>query len=185
MYSTHVGIVIDSHQLAVAKLFNDVTAPLVIKSLVMERGLLWLPLLAVFIGLAWAGWNEYEKIEAYKTWAEKFQRAKYDIYAVLGQQDDLLTWGLPTRRGPINLATLSLKQVGNLTLLTDNQAVDIANPPLQSRRVTLSFLLKDSTHPQTLLDAKIEIPFTDLTIAIQWFQHLQKEIQRIQSASAD
>ena len=151
----------------------------------MERGLLWLPLLAVFIGLAWAGWNEYQKIEAYKIWAEEFQRAKYDIYAVLGQQDDLLTWGRPTRHGPINLATLSLKQVGNLSLLTDNQAIDIANPPTQSRRVTLTFSLKDRPQSQTLLDSKIEIPFTDLTIAIQWFQHLQKDIQRIQSASAD
>lgn len=151
----------------------------------MERGLIWLPLLAVFIGLAWAGWNEYQKIEAYKDWAQKFQRTKYDIYAVLGQQDDLLTWGQPTRRGPIKVETLSLKQVRNLTLLTNNQAVDIANPPTQSRRITLAFLLKDNFQPQTSLDAKIEIPFTDLTIAIQWFQHLQKDIQKIQSAAAD
>ncbi len=52
----------------------------------MTRGLIWLPLLAIFIGLAWAGWNEYQKLEAYRAWAEQFDRAKYDIYAVLGQK---------------------------------------------------------------------------------------------------
>ena len=151
----------------------------------MERGLLWLPLLAVFIGLAWAGWNEYQKIEAYKIWAEQFQRAKYDIYAALGQQDDQLTWGRPSRRGPINLEILSLKQVKMITLLSDNQSVDIANPPTQSRRATLAFLLKDTPQQQTSPDPKIEIPFTDLAIAIQWFQHLQKDIQKFQSVSTD
>ena len=53
----------------------------------------------MFIGLAWAGWNEYNKLEAYKVWAQSFERAKYDIYAALGQQGDVLTWGVPTRQG--------------------------------------------------------------------------------------
>lgn len=59
----------------------------------MERGLLWLPLLAVFIWLAWQGWNEYQKVEAYQNWAKHFERAKYDIYAVLAQNGSNLTWG--------------------------------------------------------------------------------------------
>ena len=151
----------------------------------MERGLLWLPLLAVFIGLAWAGWNEYQKLEAYKVWAQRFQRSKYDIYAALGQQDECLTWGRPTRQGPIQVETLSLRQVETLTLLADNQPVDIANPPAQSRRATIAFLLKDAAHPQPDPPPKLEIPFTDITIACQWFQHLQKEIQIIQSVSSE
>ena len=59
----------------------------------MIHGLLWLPLLAAFIGLAWAGRNEYQKIEAYRVWAEPYDRAKYDLYSVLGQAGDTLTWG--------------------------------------------------------------------------------------------
>ena len=50
----------------------------------MERGLLWLPLLAVFFWLAWSGWNEYQKVEAYRRWAADYDKAKYDLYAVLG-----------------------------------------------------------------------------------------------------
>jgi hypothetical protein len=63
----------------------------------MERGLMWLPLLALFGWLAWAGWREFQKVEAYEAWAQDFDRHKYDIYAVLGQKDDRLVWGKPTR----------------------------------------------------------------------------------------
>lgn len=56
----------------------------------MEHGLLWLPLLAAFFWLAWQGSQEYQKIEAYRTWAEQFDKAKYDIYAVLGKKVTLL-----------------------------------------------------------------------------------------------
>ncbi|HEY9736368.1 MAG TPA: hypothetical protein V6D06_08800, partial [Trichocoleus sp.] len=89
----------------------------------MERGLLWLPLLAVFIGLAWAGWNEYQKVEAYKLWAQQFERAKYDIFAVMGQSGSQLTWGKPTRRDPIELESLSLDSVSQINLEADGHPV--------------------------------------------------------------
>ena len=77
----------------------------------MERGLLWLPLLAVFIGLAWAGWHEFQKLEAYQRWAADWERAKYDLYAVVGQRGSTLTWGQPTRQGPVVCQTLDLGTV--------------------------------------------------------------------------
>ncbi len=55
---------------------------------------MWLPLLAIFISLAWAGWNEYKKLEAYGVWAQKFDRAKYDIYSVLLILFQLVNWNL-------------------------------------------------------------------------------------------
>ena len=87
----------------------------------MERGLMWLPLLGLFIWLAWAGWNEYQKVEAYKTWAADFERAKYDIYAVLGQKADQLTWGSPTRKGPVDLRTVSLNEAQSISLTIDGR----------------------------------------------------------------
>ena len=62
----------------------------------MERGLLGLSLLIFFVGLAWAGWYEYQKIESYRRWAAAFDQAKYDIYSVVGQKKQLVTWGKPT-----------------------------------------------------------------------------------------
>ena len=133
----------------------------------MQRGLLWLPLLAVFIWLAWLGWNEYQKVEAYRIWAEQFERAKFDIYAVLGQQGRDLTWGKPTRQGPIELQTFSLNDVQSIRLLVDDRLANLESPPSQGRRFALEFVLVDS-------DISVKIPFTDITLAIEWGKCLQQ-----------
>ncbi len=139
----------------------------------MERGLMWLPLLAIFIGLAWAGWNEYQKLEAYRVWAEQFTKAKYDIYAVLGQQEDSLTWGKPTRSGPVNLQTFSLKNVQSIQLLVNGAAVDLDNPPSSGKAIVLEFLLQDA--------ATVQVPFTEIPLAAKWEKYLQQELQRFLS----
>ena len=136
----------------------------------MERGLMWLPLLAIFIGLAWAGWNEYQKLEAYRVWAEQFAKAKYDIYAVLGQQEDSLTWGKPTRSGPVNLQTFSLKNVHSIQLLVNGAVVDLENPPSSGKAIVLEFLLQDA--------ATVQVPFTEIPLATKWGKYLQQELQR-------
>ena len=136
----------------------------------MERGLMWLPLLAIFIGLAWAGWNEYQKLEAYRIWAEQFAKAKYDIYAVLGQQEDCLTWGKPTRSGPVNLQTFSLKDVQSIQLLVNDTVVDLELPPNSGKAIVLKFLLKDAE--------AVQVPFTEVPLATQWGKYLQQELQR-------
>ncbi|MEB3885714.1 hypothetical protein [Lyngbya sp. CCY1209] len=133
----------------------------------MERGLLWLPLLAVFIGLAWSGWNEFQKVEAYKIWAEPFDQAKYDIYAVLGQKGTELTWGQPTRQGPVKLETFSLKDVQSIWLLVDNKSVDFESPPPKGKSVELEFIMREQPDP-------IRIPFTEIPLAAQWCEYLLK-----------
>jgi hypothetical protein len=137
----------------------------------MERGLLWLPLLATFFWLAWSGWNEYQKIEAYRNWATQFERAKYDIYAVLAQKGSDLTWGKPTRQGPVNLETFSLKDVQSLRLLVDDQAVNLETPPEKGRAIALEFLFPEPA-------ASIKVPFTEIPLAAEWGKYLQKELQR-------
>lgn len=137
----------------------------------MARGLVWFPLLALFIGLAWAGWNEYQKLEAYKVWAEGFDRAKYDIYSVLGQKGNDITWGKPTRKGPIHLDTFSLHQVQAIHLVADNRTVDLENLPQKGRAVAIEFQIEGGN--------AIRIPFTDLELAAQWTKVLQQEWQRI------
>ena len=131
----------------------------------MARGLMWLPLLALFFGLAWAGWNEYRKLEAYKVWAAQFERAKYDIYAVLGQQATLLTWGMPTRNGIVDAAVLDLNDVEALGMEVDGQSIDPEELP-EKGRFSLSFLLKEGGSER--------IPFTDGDIARRWFDFLSE-----------
>lgn len=135
----------------------------------MERGLIWLPLLAAFIWLAWAGWNEYQKIEAYRRWASQFDRAKYDICAVLGKKGSDLTWGKPTRTEPVNLQSFSLKDVKQIRLMVDEKLAELENPPARGRNVALEFLFSDASN-------NVRIPFTEIRLAVEWGKYLQQEL---------
>jgi hypothetical protein len=130
----------------------------------MERGLLWLPLLIAFIWLTWSGWNEYQKLEAYKIWAKDFDNAKFDIYAVLGKKERQITWGKPTRKGMIDLDSFCLDNVEEMNLLVDDRAVDLDNLPKQGKPF-LEF---------TFCDRKpaLKIPFTDISLAAQWLNYI-------------
>ena len=144
----------------------------------MERGLMWLPLLAAFIWLTWSGWNEYQKVEAYRRWASQFERAKYDIYAVLGQKGSDLTWGKPTRKKPIDLQTFSLKRVKNICLLVDDKVVGLENLPSKGRNISLEFVFSDSTE-------SIKIPFTEIPLAAEWGKYLQQQLKRFRLEPAE
>ncbi|WP_342597315.1 hypothetical protein VKI21_01305 [Cyanobacterium aponinum UTEX 3222] len=133
----------------------------------MERGLLWLPLLVLFFWLAWSGKKEYDKVQAYQAWAEQFDKSKYDIYSVLGKKGDLITIGIPTNQGIKEQKTFSLQNLSQLNLLVKNQVVDVDNLP-EKGEATLQFSLKEN---QT-----IDVPFTDINIASQWFKYLKKLI---------
>ncbi len=140
----------------------------------MERGLLWLPLLMLFIGLAWAGWNEYQKVEAYRIWAQQFERAKYDIRAVLGQKGRQLTWGQPTRQGPVGLETFSLEKVQSVHLQVDHQRVDLEALPNKGRSIVIVFDFGDT-------DTCLEIPFTEVPLAASWVQYLKQNLNTLKS----
>ncbi|MFK8185615.1 MAG: hypothetical protein AB8B99_19740 [Phormidesmis sp.] len=140
----------------------------------MVRGLMWLPLLALFIGLAWAGWNEYRKLEAYKVWAQSFERSKYDIYAALGQQGDVLTWGVPTRQGVLDTDSLDMTEV-------EQAAIEVNGKPMVSDELpekgkfALGLTLKDGAHKS--------IPFTDGDITAQWLAFLERQWPALVSSS--
>lgn len=136
----------------------------------MERGLLWLPLLVVFFGLAWSGWNEYQKIEFYKQWATEFERHKYDIYAVLGQQGDRLTWGSPTRKGLKNTQTVTFQDIARIRFRIDNQFYDAkdAEFPLNAKQISIELVLKSGEMPS--------IRFTDIDIASGWYRFLSDRL---------
>ncbi|MBZ8181928.1 hypothetical protein [Oscillatoria salina] len=132
----------------------------------MERGLLWLPLLIAFFWLAWAGWNEYQKIEAYKHWAESFEQAKYDIYAVLGQKGKIITWGRPTRREPVEIESFSLDDVESINLLVDDRRINSEEAPSKGKP-SLEFIFAKQ-------DKSMKVPFTDISLAAKWQSYLQK-----------
>jgi hypothetical protein len=139
----------------------------------MERGLMWLPLLGIFIWLARAGSNEYQKIEAYKRWAVEFDRCKYDIYAVMGLKDRQISWGKPTKSEPKDLQTFNLDRVSQIRLVVDNQPIDfesLDNLPASGKKINLQFQVVDGD--------TIDIPFTEIPMAAEWAEFLKKAIGR-------
>ncbi|MEH1830583.1 MAG: hypothetical protein V7L29_00460 [Nostoc sp.] len=140
----------------------------------MERGLLWLPLLVMFFWLAWQGSKEYQKVEAYRTWAEQFERAKYDIYSVLGQKGNNLTWGKPTPKGLIQLETFSLLDVKQIYLLVDDKQVDLEDIPDKGGSIELEFLFSEST-------SSVRVPFTEIPLAAEWGKFLLSVLQDLRT----
>ncbi len=133
----------------------------------MERGLVWLPLLGLFIWLVWKGWQEYQKVEGYHIWSEQFDKAKYDIYAVLGKKDSAITWGTPTPKGILDLQTFSLTNVASINLLLGDRVIDFNNIPTEKIKAipSLEFQLTNQ-------ESSIKIPFTDLELAAKWAKYL-------------
>lgn len=136
----------------------------------MAEGLIWLALLGVFIELARSGWIEYRKVEAYRLWAQSFERAKYDIYAVLGQKEQTLTWGKPTTRGPINLQHDSINDIRHVLVRVDGQSINYRDPPSKGKKVILELQHKSGKKPA-------QIPFTEVKLAVEWAQYLIKVLQ--------
>ncbi|WP_414567177.1 hypothetical protein [Nostoc sp. CCY 9925] len=135
----------------------------------MEHGLLWLPLLAMFFWLAWQGSKEYQKVEAYRVWAEQFERAKYDIYSVLGQKGNSITWGKPTPQGPVKLETFSLVDVKEISLLIDGKSVNVEIPPDKGRSIELEFVFCESGD-------SVRVPFTEIPLAAEWAKYLHSAL---------
>ncbi|MEA5535039.1 hypothetical protein [Crocosphaera sp. XPORK-15E] len=133
----------------------------------MERGLFWLSLLMVFFGLAWAGWNEYKKVEAYGKWAEDFDQAKYDIYAMIGVKGKQITWGKPARFIPDNLHNFSLHDVDKIQLLINDRVVELTELPTKGKAVIqFSFFAQNTP--------AIKIPFTEIPLAAKWTMYLEE-----------
>ena len=137
----------------------------------MERGLIWLSLLLVFIWLAGLGWNEYQKVEAYRRWAvqAEFDKSKYDIYAVLGLKDNNLTWGKPTRKEPVDQSTFSLTEVQAINLVVDDRLVSLESPPTKGRKVALEFSFTQPLSP-------VRVPFTQISLAAEWGKYLDSQL---------
>jgi hypothetical protein len=98
---------------------------------------------------------EYRKVETYRTWAQQFETAKYDLYAVLGWKGQTLIWGNPSRFGPQELQSVDLNSVEEIRLLVDDHPVawPLTDPPL-GKQIQLEIL------PQ-----HYQIPFTEMAMA--------------------
>jgi hypothetical protein len=134
----------------------------------MLHGLLWFPLLGLFIWLAWAGRREFRQVEAYRTWAGNFDTAKYDNLAVLGLKGDRLTWGQPTPAGPCDCQERTLTPDLGVELWVDGDRRDLEAAVASGRRAELRLLASDCP--------VASIPFTNPELARNWALKLKTVI---------
>ncbi|MEM6448173.1 MAG: hypothetical protein AAFY57_11100 [Cyanobacteria bacterium J06642_2] len=134
----------------------------------MERGLLWLPLLGIFLTLASWGWRAYLQVETYREWAKDFDTAKYDAAAVLGLKGNEIAWGKPSRHGPKNVKRRSLADINEIQLRIGDRAFTWPPEelPEKGRRIALELLPEEEA-----------IAFTDLRMAIAWWKKLQTSLK--------
>ncbi|NJK34110.1 MAG: hypothetical protein HC919_03695 [Oscillatoriales cyanobacterium SM2_2_1] len=139
----------------------------------MLEGILWLPLLGVFGWLFWAGRQEYGRREAYRSWAESFERHSYDRRVLVGQQGDRLIWAQPTTAVPQVLHTVPLSQLLEVQLLIDGNPWECPDDilPLQVRDVRLILGDRDGQ--------RWEIAFEDKAIARNWWVYVRSQIHAV------
>ena len=94
---------------------------------------------------------------------------------MLGERDQQLVWGRPTRQGPTDLQTLALNRVQSIELYGGDRPIpEDANLP---RGCTICLRLTLSPKTESLDTSPpdwCDIPFTDLELAQQWRDHLLK-----------
>ena len=136
----------------------------------MERGLIWLPLLGLIIGLTWIGWREYQKVEGYRIWSSQFEQAKYDIYSVIGVKDNQLTWGKPTPKGIAGLETFDLENIKNIELKLGDRTINVDSLPEKKVKDTPQLAFNFKTEREAIL-----IPFTEVDLAAKWQKYLSSK----------
>ena len=135
----------------------------------MERGLLWLPLLVLFFGLAWAGWNEYQKVQGYSAWAKQYEKSKYDVLAALGYRKGELSWGKPIRKGLEDRQVMSITALKGVQLRIDGTIANLEALPDSGKIIALELLPIDG-------NGVIQIPFVGIDLAAEWTSYLKQQI---------
>ena len=135
----------------------------------MERGLLWLPLLVLFFGLAWAGWNEYQKVQGYSAWAKQYEKSKYDVLAALGYRKGELSWGRPIRKGLEDRQVMSIAALKGVQLRIDGTIANLEMLPDSGKIIALELIPTDG-------NGVIQIPFVGIDLAAEWTNYLKQQI---------
>ena len=140
----------------------------------MERGLLWLPLLVLFFGLAWAGWNEYQKVQGYSAWAKQYEKSKYDVLAALGYRTGELSWGKPIRKGLEDRQVMSIASLKGVQLRIDGTIANLETLADSGKIIALELIPTDG-------NGVIQIPFVGIDLAAEWTHYLKQQISIVHS----
>ena len=130
----------------------------------MLHGLLWFPLLLVFVLLAALGWLERRRQNLFRAWSEGSELAKLDGCGAARVKDGHLTWsrfsaGKFEQQGAFEIKTLELVELMALAS-GDAPLTDESQGPCRLRLVGK--------------DLQMDVPFADADRARRWGNQLME-----------
>ena len=131
----------------------------------MIHGLLWFPLLLVFVLLTALGWLEKRRQNLYRLWAKGSELAKLDGTGAARLKDGLLCWSSFQAGSFQNEATFEVKQLELIELLS----LSSGEAPLTEESQGLCRLRLIGSGKE------IDVPFSDADKARQWMDQLMSK----------
>ncbi len=128
----------------------------------MIHGLLWFPLLLVFILLTALGWLEKRRQTLYREWAKGSELAKLDGTGAARLKDGVLCWSSFQAGNFQNEATFEVKQLE----LTELLSLSSGEAPLTDESQGLCRLRLIGSGKE------LDVPFSDADKARQWMDQL-------------
>ncbi|MCY3537656.1 MAG: hypothetical protein F4X84_00955 [Synechococcus sp. SB0662_bin_45] len=133
----------------------------------MREGLLWLPLLVIFVVLTALGWLERRRQTLFRSWAQGAELAKLDATVAMRLQDGRISWGPVGPRGIELAGDIAVNHLELCELMADRSGdvplTDEASGPCRLRLVA---------NGQSL-----DIPFSDAVRARLWVDELMSQVR--------
>ncbi|HBP54305.1 MAG TPA: hypothetical protein DD643_08255 [Synechococcus sp. UBA8638] len=133
----------------------------------MREGLLWLPLLVIFVVLTALGWLERRRQALFRHWAQGAELARLDAATAMRLQDGRISWGPVGPKGIELAGDIAVNHLELCELMADRSGdvplTDEASGPCRLRLVA---------NGQSL-----DIPFSDAVRARLWVDELMSQVR--------
>ena len=132
----------------------------------MREGLLWLPLLVIFVVLTALGWLERRRQALFRCWAEGSELAKLDAAVAMRLQDGRISWGVVGPKGVALAGDIAVNHLEICELMADSSGdVPLTNEASGPCRLRL-----------VAEGRSLDIPFSDAVRARLWVDELMSRV---------
>ncbi|OOV33823.1 hypothetical protein BV61_04120 [Candidatus Synechococcus spongiarum LMB bulk15M] len=133
----------------------------------MREGLLWLPLLVIFVVLTALGWMERRRQALFRLWAQGSELARLDAAVAMRLQDGRISWGSVGPKGVELAEDIAVNHLELCELMADRSGdvplTDEAYCPCRLRLVAEG--------------RSLDIPFSDAVKARLWVDELMSRVR--------
>ena len=133
----------------------------------MREGLLWLPLLVIFVVLTALGWMERRRQALFRLWAQGSELARLDAAVAMRLQDGRISWGSVGPKGVELAEDIAVNHLELCELMADRSGdvplTDEACGPCRLRLVAEG--------------RSLDIPFSDAVKARLWVDELMSRVR--------